>query len=245
MEKIEKKLWLKFDDNKYRKVKRYINRWHEEYGDFPGSENFHIFFKDEGENIDLGDTLADMSDELLFKIAVDLGVEVPGLIYSVAEIKGVLATKYEDVAKTFEKACTKVIDDPATSISMAYSALELLIKRICEHPELNGCNNGDSLYKLATHILKEFGYFPDKKLNQQIRAVGSGLLKVSQALENIRSNNTEAHGTVDLTIDEPIYAMFIVNSVSTIGLFLLNYFEKHYDNELNSSDIQDFNDIPF
>jgi len=65
------------------------------------------------------------------------------------------------------------------------------------------------------------------------------LLNVSQAIENIRSNNTEAHGTEDEIISDPLYAMLVVNTVATIGLFLLNYYEKHYQPEPN------FEDEPF
>lgn len=245
IERIEKALWDKFDTKKYQNVKRYIARWHREEHDGYGNvqwSNFEIVCQKENGNIDLPATLDTMSDELLFQIAVDLNIEVPGLIYSVAEIKGLLSQQYEDVGRTFQKAHEKIYSEPSTAIIMANSALERIIKKICSDSSIDGCNSRDTLYKLAAHILKQFNFFPDKSLNTNIRNIGSGLLNASQAIENIRSSNTEAHGTEDEIISDPLYAMLVVNSVATVGLFLLNYYEKHYKPEL---DINFDDEIPF
>jgi len=243
IDRVEQALWNKFDTKKYQNVKRYISRWHEDHYDNRGNyygSNFEIVTQKDSDNIDLAATLDSMGDELLFQIAVDLNIEVPGLIYSVAEIKGVLAQKYEDVGKTFQKAHEKIYSEPSTAIIMANSALERSIKKICADGKIDSCNSKDTLYKLTSHILKQFNFFPDKNLNTNIRNVGSGLLSASQAIENIRSNNTEAHGTEDEIISDPLYAMLIVNSVATVGLFLLNYYDKHYQPEPDLDD-----EIPF
>ena len=235
IERIEKALWEKFETRKYQNVKRYISRWHIVYDDF-GHSNFVISAQKDNDNIDLPATLDSMDDELLFKIAVDLNIEIPGMIYSVAEIKGVLSRKYEDVGRTFEKAHEKIYSEPSMAIIMANSALERIIKKICSDHSIDGCNSKDTLYKLALHILKQFNFFPDKNLNTNIRNIGSGLLSASQAIENIRRNNTEAHGTEDEIISDPLYAMLVVNTVATVGLFLLNYYEKHYQSEPDLED---------
>ncbi len=237
IDRIEEKIWDKFGT--YKKVTRYIQRWHEDDEGSCNWENFTILTKN-GSNIDLSSTLDTMGDELLFQIAVDLNIEVPNLIYSVAEIKGVLAEKYEDAAATFEKACNKVYSEPSTAIIMANSALEMIIKNICKKQKFIPYNPKDTLYKLTSTILKELKLFPDNKLDQNITQIGSGLLSVSKAIEVIRSKNTEAHGTEDVIISDPIYAMFIVNAVSTVGLFLLKYSEN-----LPCENSIDEDDIPF
>lgn len=242
IDRIEKGLWERFKEKKYQNVKRYLLRWHEEeHDDWNNySCNFYIRTQKDSDNIDLPATLDTMNDELLFKIAVDLNIEVPGLIYSVAEIKGVLSEKYEDAASTFQKAHEKIYSDPSTAILMANSALERIIKKICADESIEKCDPKATLYKLTSHILKQFNFFPDKSLNINISNIGSGLLNTSQAIENIRSNNTEAHGTEDEIITNPLYAMLVVNSVSTVGLFLLNYYEKHYKTVSSFED-----EIPF
>jgi hypothetical protein len=237
VDKIEKKIWNKYSS--YKNVLRYIRRWHQES---PNNydENFSVRFQDNGNNIDLPATLDGMDDELLFQIAVDLNIEVPGLIYSVAEIKGMLADKYENAASTFDKACQKIYSEPSTAILMANSALERIIKKICADGTVDKCKSSDTLYALTAHILKQFNFFPDKSLNANIRNIGSGLLNASQAIENLRSNHTDAHGTESEVISDPLYAMLVVNSVSTIGLFLLGYYDKHYKQQIFDDDV-----IPF
>lgn len=231
IDRIEKALWQKFQTNKYQNVRRYIERWHHEEIDAWGNhvvQNFNIINQKNNQEIDLNATLHSMDGELIFQIAVDLGLEVPGLIYSVAEIKGILVEKYEDAASTFAKAHDKIYSDPSTAILMANSALERIIKKICTDKEIAGYNPKDTLYKLTTHILRQFNFLPDKNSNLQIRNLGSGLLTAAQAIENLRSNHTEAHGVDGELVGDPIYAMLILNSVATIGLFLLKHYEKHY-----------------
>ena len=245
IERIEKVLWNKFETKKYQNVKRYILRWYEDgydnRGNYNGS-NFSIITQQDSGNIDLAATLDTMNDELLFQIAVDLNIEVPGLVYSVAEIKGVLSQKYEDIGQIFQKAHEKIYSEPSTAIIMANSALERIIKKICSDKSIDGCNSKDTLYKLTSHILKQFNFFPDKGLNRNIVNIGSGLLTAAQAIEDIRSNNTEAHGTEDEIVSDPLYAMLVVNAVATVGLFFLNYYEKNYK-PVQISDLEE--DIPF
>ena len=143
---------------------------------------------------------------------------------------------------TFQKAHEKIYSEPSTAIIMANSALERIIKKICSDKFIDGCNSKDTLYKLTSHILKQFNFFPDKGLNRNIVNIGSGLLKAAQAIEDIRSNNTEAHGTEDEIVSDPLYAMLVVNAVATVGLFFLNYYEKNYQ-PVRISDLEE--DIPF
>ena len=66
---------------------------------------------------------------------------------------------------------------------------------------------------------------------QLINNIGSGLLSVSKVIEEIRSNHTkEAHGKLedDYIIKDHLYAHFIINSVATVGLFLINFYEEKY-----------------
>ncbi len=244
---IEKTL-LNTKEN-YADIKWYILEWQEDkfdaHGNFCGC-NFKIENRFENHQlIDIMGTLKSMNHELLFQIAVDLGIEIPGLMYSVAEIKGILDDRYEDVGRKFEEACKEVYSAPDMAILKANSALERLIKEICKDKSIKDCNPKDTLYKLTEHMLKEFKFFPDKKLNSKIKNIGSGLLTTTQAIEGIRSSNTESHGTLDEIIAQPLYAVFVVNSIATVGLFLLNYYEHHYKPQNIGQSILDDDEIPF
>jgi hypothetical protein len=97
-------------------------------------------------------------------------------------------------------------------------------------------NKNDTLCKLTKYVLKKFDFYPDKELNKNIRNIGSGFLRIVQAIESIRSNNTNAHAG-DLIIKEPRDAMLIVNSVATVGLFLLKYYEEEYRKKDSSQNV--------
>jgi len=240
---IESAIWKEFSS--YKDVEGYIKRWHEENGNDGG--NFRIVCKDDG-NVDLSSTLRGIQDdELLFKIAVDMGIEIPGLIYSIPEIKGILSSGYETAAATFENAMKKVYDEPATSVCCANSALESIIKHICQDDSITSCNPNDTLYDLTQHILKEFRYYPCKDMEREIRNIGSSLLKVVQNIEAMRSKHADtSHGRTsdEYIIDDELYAKFVLNAVTTVGLFLLNFYEKkcllNQANQLSSDE-----DIPF
>lgn len=225
--KIEKAIWDEFSS--YRDVEAYIKRWHEDDGNC--WQNFSIVYKGGGD-VDLPATLREIEDdELLFKIAVNMGIEVPDLIYSIPEIKGILSSSYETAAATFENAMKTVSDDPATSVCCANSALESIVKHICQDDSITSCNPNDTLYDLAVHILKEFKYYPCPDMEQEIRNIGSGLLKVAQNIEAMRSKHADtSHGKTsdDYIIDDDLYAKFMLNAVTTVGLFLLKFYEKKY-----------------
>ncbi len=218
--RISSFLYLETITNKhydYQDIQRYLSRWKRS-----------VFLYEYDVENSIKNVLTSMPEELLFQIAVDLGIEIPGLLYSVAEIKGILNDRYKDVGRAFDDACKEVYTDPSIAIVKANAALERLIKEICKDESIEDCNPRATLCKLTEHILKQFNFFPDKNLNSNIRNMGSGLLTTTQAIEAIRSSNTESHGTLDEIISDPLYAVFVVNSIATVGIFLLNYYEKHY-----------------
>lgn len=193
--KIDKALWSKFDEKKYVNVELYIKRWHtgpdiDYYGNVIEDENFTILYQGDSGNIDLMGTLGGLDEEILLQMAIDLEIEVPDMIPAIVQIKEILANDYKDAATIFKKAFSKVYEEPSISIMLANSALEAIIKKICHDEKIKSCNDKDTLYDLVSHLLKEFEYFPNAKLDNNIRNIGSSLLKACQAVESIRSENT-------------------------------------------------------
>lgn len=250
--KINTVLWNKFENNKYKNVELYIKRWHKDpefdyYNNLIEDENFSIKYRENSSDIDLLSTLGAMDEELILQIAINLEIATPEMIPAVVEIKEILANDYKDAGMIFKKAFSKVSEDPSISVILANSALEAIIKRICKDERLKSCKNKSTLYDLVSHLLKEFKYFPDVKLNNNIKSIGSSLLNACQAIESIRSENTEGHGKTqeDYLINDSMYSMFILNAVTTVGLFLLNFYEKKYKNEIFEEELIKDCDIPF
>lgn len=250
IDEIDKKIWEEYKS--YQKVKAYIERWQEPVWDAGNTGwngyngyNFDIVFKHK-EDINLIATLNKMDDELLFKIAVDLGLKIPNIIYAVPEIISFTSSDYNDVNLIFEEAFKKIYQDPSHSIVLANSALETVIKRICQDPKISDIKGHKTLYKLTQHILKEFKFFPNQTEDECIRNIGSSLLNLAKNIEDIRSNCTkEAHGRLaeDYIIDDELYSTLFVNTASTLGLFLLNFYEKKYKKIIQESSLED--EIPF
>lgn len=209
-------------------IMAYLERWVIRHGAF--SQNFWITKLDNGK-IDLDKTIQDIDDETLLKIAIDLGIETPDFIPSIPTFKNEIKASYKTAGKIFEKACKKVEDDPENAISLANSALESIIReflkddRITERPKGNA-----TLYELAQYFLKATKLFPIKEQPQEIRAMGNGLLNTCQAIENLRSRKTLAHGRTEneLVIEESMYSKYVVNAAATIGLFFMELYRKNY-----------------
>ena len=228
---IENTIWKEFPG--YKGVTQYIKKWHEK--GYNGEENFAILCKSSNNNdIDLNETLHNIDDETLVKIAVDLGINTPDFIPAISVIENTFKNSYSTTYDSFQKALKQVEEDPDLAIGSANSTLESLVKHILESDaSFAPFNKKDTLFELTNNILKEFGMFPNKTLPSEIINIGSGLLKVSQNIEKLRSEKTTVHGKTkdDYIIKDPLYAYFIVNAVSTVGLFLTSYYEKKYDNK--------------
>lgn len=252
---ICERIWKEYTG--YTAVKNYIKEFQEEkeYDSWGGIiYNFEIHYKNantEKEAIDLTETLTNMPQDDLFRIAIDLGISVPMVIPAFPTFVRTLAPEEKGLAyaqEMFNKAYRSVQDDPEQAVGLANSTLETIIKHILQDPRSNiSYKKNDSLYKLTENILKEFKFFPTPDLQINIRNIGSSLLCISKEIENLRSDKTFFHGKEkgDYVVDNGLYAMFIVNTISTVGLFIISYFEEKYGSLKSEEKIEEDNDIPF
>lgn len=237
-------LFKSYDD-----VEAYVEKWREVYDDF-GNANFYIQYKDdEHKKIDLKKTLHLVDGETLLKMAIDLGIETPDFIPSIPTFKNELKSSYATAAQTFDKAYRNVEKDPNLAIGLANSALESIIKEILKDKRLEvPYNDRDTLSKLIKNICKAFRLYTEDSLPKEVQRIAQSLIACSNAIEDLRSTKTEMHGKTqdDFIINDPICAFFIVNAVSTVGLFLLNYYKAKFPpmkNNLPSTFTYD--DLPF
>lgn len=205
--------------------------------------------------IDTEKSLAKLSDEILLQIAVDLGIEVPNILYTLPIIHSIKPNKrfdYHVAYEAFEKAIGSVFKEPERAVQLANTTLETIIKCILEQEILKipDYNKNDTLYDLTCKILKAFDVFPNNDLHVEIKKISSSLLNIAKSLEALRSDKTLVHGKgiKDILFDDPYSASFLVNTISTVGLFFITVYEKCYKNnevwnEKHCS-IED-DDIPF
>ncbi|MFP5040712.1 abortive infection family protein [Parasediminibacterium sp. JCM 36343] len=246
---VEKAIWEEYKS--YKLVRLYINKWHKdnlESKDFNDNywENFNIVEKP-NKDIDLTATLHSMTGEDLLKIAIDLGVDTPDFIPSIPTFKNELKSDYKTAYDTFTKAYKQIEIDPSTAIGLANSALESIIKEILKDERISSkMSGGETLYKLTLIILKEFGLIGEEH-PKEIKTIGNSLLAINQAIEKIRSEKTNFHGKTDddYLINDSIYTYFIINTVTTVGLFLNSFYRTKCPKKPVEQVNNYYDDLPF
>lgn len=248
---VEKKLWKDFES--YRRVRQYVAQWQEEGAGWGEPPNFQIVNRGDSDEIDLPQTLSYIDDDTILRMAVDLGVSTPDFIPVVAEIENIFKTNYQTAQQTFQKALSQCYENPSGAVSLANSSLESIIKHILRDRKFDKLDRQKTLYALTQDLIGELYDPSSKALPIEIRNINSSLLKMVQNVEQLRSNKTEAHGKLDddYLVSDSLYAFFIINSVATVGLFLIGYYESKYTpSYLNKpseeeSAVPDVDDIPF
>lgn len=227
----------------YKEVNIYIKKWQIDEGDYNNRwYNFEIESK-ENKEIDLLQTLHNMRGGDLLKIAIDLGVDTPDFIPSIPTFKNELKSYYKTAYDTFIKAYKQIDTDPSTAVGLANSALESIIKEILKDDRIKSKTTGsETLYKLTSIILKEFNLSSDDH-PKEIKTIGNSLLSVNQAIEKLRSEKTNFHGKTDgdYLINDPVYTYFIINAVTTVGLFLNSYYRTKFPKPI----VEESDDLPF
>lgn len=228
----------------YKDVERYLRKWHE--SDDYNYRNFSFFYN--GVNIDVLETLNSMEGELLLQIAVDLGVDTPDFIPSVATFKNEIKSSSPTAYQTFEKALKEIYEHPDISIGLVNSALESILKELSKDERLKELRSMTkaTLYDLAQNLLKSFELFPSKDIPAEIRNIGSGLLTILKSIEDLRSTKTKLHGlgAEDYVVTDTILAQFVVNASTTLGMFILTYYKNRFPPAHKITDTS-FDDLPF
>ena len=203
-------------------------------------------------NIWIADTLSQLEHELLFKIAIDLGVSIPRLIYSVPVITGLIESNYVSAYDSFEKALKSLYSDPDMAVGLANSALESIVSEMLLNRDKKDLVAKNTLYDLTQNLLKEIDLYPNKgQLSNKMKQIGSSLLNIVKNIESIRSDNTRVHGSKPdgYILKSPACSEFIINTVATIGLLLMRLQgleSKKESSSKSSNDIIKLDDkIPF
>lgn len=224
--------------------------WQEIQFDWNGNveiENFHLFTNDNG-GIDILSTLHNINGETLLKIAIDIGVETPDFIPSIPVFRNEIKSSFETANATFEKAFKQIEEHPDMAIGLVNSALERIIKEILKEERITTKpKDGETLYGLAQNLLKELQLFPSSELPIEIKIIGSSLLSTCQGVEKLRSEKTNFHGKAngDYFIEDPMFAYFVVNSVTTVGLFLNSYYKRKFPKKNTIKNESNKYELPF
>lgn len=222
--RVETALWNLFDESKYKQVEEYIRRWHKDYGNF--DENFCICERDG--HIELSQTLSLMPNDILIRIAADIGVETPGLLPCIPVMKNILNHNNTNAYANFERAVKNVYDHPDQSVALAASTLEGLFKTILQNtvPDMQVKNS--SLSDLTSKTVKQLIGDCDASAPLEIKTLASQLRGLGSTIDDLRSDKSTAHGKAsgDYVIDDSLWAETVVNATATLGLLLWRLYER-------------------
>lgn len=221
---VESALWNLFEGSKYRQVEEYVRRWHDDDGNF--WENFCIFEKDG--HIDLSRTLAMMPNDILIKMAADIGVETPGLLPCIPVMKNILNQNNTNAYMSFERAVKDVYDHPDQSVALAASTLEGLFKTILQNSDPSIQAKNLSLSDLTSKVVKQLVSDCDASAPREIKTLASQLRGLGSTIDDLRSDKSTAHGKADgdYVIDDGLWAEALVNATATLGLLLWRLHER-------------------
>lgn len=222
--RVENALWNLFAGSKYRQVEEYVRRWHDDGGSI--WENFCIFEKDG--RIDLSRTLAGMPNDILIKMAADIGVETPGLLPSIPVMKNILNQNNTNVYMNFERAVKDVYEHPDRSVALAASTLEGVFKTILQNSDPDIQAKNPSLSELTVKAVKQLIGECDASAPREIRTLASQLRGLGSTIDDLRSDKSTAHGKAagDYVIDDELWAEAVVNATATLGLLLWRLHER-------------------
>lgn len=226
----------------------YLEKWHESYDNFGDEQNFY-FTNDRQGNVDLKRTLHEMPPDLVVRIAIDLGVDTPGLIPSVPTFRNVLKEQNPNAQAQFERAVKNVVEQPDEAVASAYSTLESVLKTIGEDEslEIGGSLRTTVGKKLISAVLSKLNLSGNKGAQKEINQICTGLISACNAIVELRNDKTSAHGSTPdaYVIDDPLWAELVVNSTATIGLFLWEFYQRTKAPQMNSPENTPEDEIPF
>lgn len=229
---VQTAIWDMLPTRSYSGARQYIEKWHRDYYD-EGCWESNFTIREIDNHIDVGETLHHMPNSLVIQIAMDLGVDTPNFIPCIPKFKNILKEQNKTAYQNFERAIKNVYENPDESVALAASTLESIIKTILADAAFSVTSakiKNLSLTKLTAAIVKELGLGSETDCPPEIATLASQLRGLGATIDDLRSDKSTAHGKghEDYVIDDPLWANFVVNIATTLGLFLWEYYEKKY-----------------
>jgi len=130
------------------------------------------------------------------------------------------------VQAEFDRALAGVESDPREAVSAASNILESICRAYIEDEDLDLPAKQD-LRSLWSTVRKHLGFDPSKLEEQDLQQILSGLISVTDGIGSLRTHASSAHGAGKRPYKlEPRHARLAVHSAHTIGLFVLESWQK-------------------
>lgn len=154
-----------------------------------------------------------MPNDILIKMAADIGIETPGLLPCIPVMKNILGMANASAYANFERAVRDVYDFPDQSVALAASTLEGVFKAIIQDMDPNASVGNLSLSKLTSKVVKELVDACDPSTPQEVKTLAAQLRSLGSSIDNLRSDKSTAHGKApgEYVVDDSLWAETVVN----------------------------------
>jgi len=196
-----------------------------------------------------------MNGKLMLEIATDLGIETPDYIVSVPVFRNEIKNDYKYASNSFSNAIKIAADQPEHAVVSAVSTLESLFKEILKDDSIDKLENMKFL-DLFEKIQLKLHLTPSKQ--NEANAFLNLIKKIVKGVNDIRNKKSSAHGRKDEELEnlitDPSIAVFIINCVATVGLFIKSKYDSVKQPLLSENNITptysptteiDEDDLPF
>lgn len=114
-----------------------------------------------------------MPNDILIKVAADIGVETPGLLPCIPVMKNVLNQNNTNAYANFERAVKNVYDHPDQSVALAASTLEGIFKTILQNIDPEASIGNLSLSDLTNKAVKKLVDSCEPSAPQEIKTLST------------------------------------------------------------------------
>lgn len=134
------------------------------------------------------------------------------------------AVNVEYVNRTWEKAISRIQNDPEGAITSARTLLETVLKCLAEHLSIN-IDNSD-LKKMYKEVSKKLNLSPDQHSEQAFKMILQGCISCVGGLASLRNSHGDCHGKGNKFYKpDKRHARLAVNLAGGMAMFLIETYE--------------------
>ena len=175
--------------------------------------------------------LSDVDDSVIIKVAMDLGLDIPSqpLASSTDDFRKILQQhSIEACIEDFDRAISNLESDPANAVGMASTTLETMCKAILDTMG-ESYPKDESLTSLYKEVQSIMNLSPEGYADPQLKRILGGLTNTAAGLATLRTKFSTFHGrgSKQYRLGKR-HARLAINSMATVGLFLLETFDEKY-----------------
>lgn len=174
--------------------------------------------------------LENATSDIILEVANDLGLVTSHEVIDDSYVLNNYFNEhgFENCKRDFDRCLENISNDIDTAIGNASSTLESIFKAILDDMD-EKYPKDESMSQLAKSVFKKLNLSPSSHADPEIKRILGGLLNAGLGIGTLRTKFSSFHGKGEKqTRLEKRHARLVINSLTTIGLFVLEtYLKKH------------------